>query len=153
MTFVTILLSTSILSSMDSMFLLLIIVTVATMLFRSTLVRVYSRAQIALNETLLELPLQRPQEFKPIPELLQDAELETIEIPSGLVMAERKLRDIPLRLETGASIVAIERAGQRLINPGPDEILCPGDRVLLLGHAKQLPEARAWLLKLDSLAL
>ena len=38
--------------------------------------------------------------------------------------------------------VAIERAGQRLINPGPDEVLRPGDRVLLLGHADQLPGAR-----------
>jgi CPA2 family monovalent cation:H+ antiporter-2 len=56
-------------------------------------------------------------------------------------MIARKLRDIPLRGQTGASIVAIERAGQRLINPGPDEVLLPGDRVLLLGTPEQLPAA------------
>jgi K+/H+ antiporter YhaU regulatory subunit KhtT len=50
-----------------------------------------------------------------------------------------------LRAQTGASIVAIERAGQRVINPGPDEVLCGGDRVLLLGQAEQLPGARALL--------
>ena len=145
MTFITILLSTSILSSLKSMVLLLLIVTVAAMLFRATLVRIYSRAEIALHETLLELPLLRHEEAKPMPELLHEAELETIEIPARSMMAERKLREIPLRLQTGASIVAIERAGQRLINPGPDEILHPGDRVLLLGQANQLPGAKELL--------
>ncbi len=145
MTFITILMSTSILSSLRSMVLLLLIVTVAGMLFRATLVRIYSRAEIALHETLLELPLLRGKEARPMPELLHEAELETIEIPPGSTMAERKLREIPLRQQTGASIVAIERAGQRLINPGPDEVLRPGDRVLLLGQADQLPGAKELL--------
>jgi CPA2 family monovalent cation:H+ antiporter-2 len=142
MTFITILLSTSILSSLESMVLLLIIVTVAASIFRSILLRIYSRAEIALHETLLELPLLRPEEVKVLPELLYEAELETIEIAVGSAMVNRKLREIPLRTQTGASIVAIERSGQRLINPGPDEVLLPGDRVLLLGHADQLPGAR-----------
>jgi len=77
-----------------------------------------------------------------MPELLREAELETMEIPPGSVMIGRKLREIPLRPQTGASIVAIERTGQRLINPGPDEVLCAGDRVLLLGQTDQLPAAR-----------
>ena len=145
MTFVTILLSTSILSSLDSLLLLLILVTIAVMAFRPTLVRIYSRAQIALNETLLELPLMRPEENKALPELLDQADLETVEIPAGAAIVSRPLRDIPLRAQTGTSIVAIERAGERLINPGPDEVLYPGDRVLLLGHAAQMAGARALL--------
>jgi CPA2 family monovalent cation:H+ antiporter-2 len=145
MTFLTILLSTLILSSLKSMVLLLLIVTVAAMLFRATLVRIYSRAEIALHETLLELPSLHQEEARQLPELLREAELETVEIPSGSAMAERKLREIPLRLQTGASIVAIERAGERLINPGPDEVLRPGDRVLLLGQADQLPGAKELL--------
>jgi CPA2 family monovalent cation:H+ antiporter-2 len=141
MTFLTVLLSTSILGSLDSMIPLLLIVTVAALLFRPILVRIYSRAEIALHETLVELPRLHSEEPAPMPELLRDAELQTLEIPAGAVMIERKLRDIPLRGQTGTSIVAIERAGQRLINPGPDEVLLPGDRVLLLGHAEQLPAA------------
>ncbi len=152
MTVVTILLSTSILSSLRSMFLLLVIVTVAVMLFRSTLVRIYSRAQIALNETLLEMPSLRREEMKPMPELLDQAELETIEIPAGAAVIQRRLRDIPLRAQTGASIVAIERAGQRLINPGPEEVLCLGDRVLLLGEGDQLPGARELLVSSAEIA-
>jgi monovalent cation:H+ antiporter-2, CPA2 family len=141
MTFLTVLLSTSILSSLESMVPLLLLVTMAALLFRPILVRIYSRAEIALHETLVELPRLRATEPKPMPELLREAEVETMEIPPGSAMIGRKLREIPLRQQTGASIVAIERDGQRLINPGPDESLCLGDRVLLLGQADQLPAA------------
>ncbi len=142
MIFLTVLLSTSILSSFESMLPLLLLMTVAALLFRPILVRIYSRAEIALHETMVDLPLLRKTEAKPMPELLREAELETMEIPPGSTMIERRLREIPLRQRTGASIVAIERVGQRLINPGPDEVLRLGDRVLLLGNAEQLPGAR-----------
>jgi CPA2 family monovalent cation:H+ antiporter-2 len=142
MTFITVLLSTAILSSPESMLPLLLIVTIAAMLFRPILMRIYSRAELALHETLVELPRLHGDRTQPLPELLHAAELETLEIPFGSPMIERKLREIPLRQQTGASIVAIERAGQRLINPGPDEVLRLGDRILLLGQADQLPAAR-----------
>ncbi|MCE0484589.1 MAG: cation:proton antiporter [Methylacidiphilales bacterium] len=141
MTFLTVLLSTTILSSLESMIPLLLVMTVAALLFRPILVRIYSRAEIALHETLVELPLLQPHPAPSMPDLLREAELETVEIPSASVIIGRCLREIPLRIQTGASIVAIERAGQRLINPGPDEILRAGDRVLLLGQAEQLPVA------------
>ena len=144
MTFITVLLSTTILDRFDSLLPLLLLGTVVALLFRPILVRIYSRAEIALQETLVELPRLREIEAqrKVMPELLQEAELETLEIPAGSKMIECKLRDIPLRAQTGASIVAIERAEQRLINPGPDEILREGDRVLVLGALDQLPAAR-----------
>jgi CPA2 family monovalent cation:H+ antiporter-2 len=141
MTFLTVLLSTSILGSLESMVPLLLLVTASALLFRPILVRIYSRAEIALHETLVELPRLRETEHKPMPDLLREAELETMEIPVGSAMIGRKLREIPLRQQTGASIVAIERSGQRLINPGPDESLASGDRVLLLGQTEQLPAA------------
>jgi K+/H+ antiporter YhaU regulatory subunit KhtT len=119
---------------------------VAATLFRSILLRLYTRAELALHETMVQLPLLRPEEARPMPDLLHEAELETLEIPAESAMALRSLREIPLRTQTGASIVAIERSGERLINPGPDEVLRPGDRVLLLGQAEQLPGARDLLL-------
>jgi CPA2 family monovalent cation:H+ antiporter-2 len=145
MTFLTILMSTSILASLGSMVMLLLIVVVASTLFRSILLRMYSRAEGAIYETLMELPNLKQPEVKPMPEILQDAVLETLEIPAGSAMVARALREVALRSRTGASIVAIERHGQRLINPGPDELLQAGDRVLLLGNAEQLPGARALL--------
>jgi CPA2 family monovalent cation:H+ antiporter-2 len=141
MTFITLLLSTSILSSVGLVVPLLGVVGGAIFLFRRILVRIYSRAELALHETLIELPRLERERPKVIKEILRDAELDTMEIPFGSVMIGRKLRDIPLRQQTGASIVAIERHGQRLINPGPDEMLQQGDRVLLLGELQQLPVA------------
>jgi CPA2 family monovalent cation:H+ antiporter-2 len=142
MTFLTVLLSTAILGSLTSMVPLLLLVTIVALFFRRMLVKIYSRAELALHETLEELPALQAAEPKPLPELLREAELETIEIPPDSSFIEQMLRDIPLRSQTGTSIVAIERAGQRLINPGPHEVLLAGDRVLLLGHADQLHGAR-----------
>ena len=141
MGFLTILLSTSILSSVSLIVPLLGIGCGMIFLFRRMLVRVYSRAELALHETLIELPRLQRERPKVIKDILRDAELDTMEIPVGSVMIGRKLRDIPLRQQTGASIVAIERAGQRVINPGPDETIQMGDRVLLLGELEQLPVA------------
>jgi CPA2 family monovalent cation:H+ antiporter-2 len=141
MTFLTILLSTSILGSINAIVPLLGLVGGAIFLFRRILVRMYSRAELALHETLIELPRLKRERPEAIKEILRDAELDTMEIPDGSVMIGRKLREIPLRQQTGASIVAIERAGQRLINPGPDETLERGDRVLLLGELEQIPAA------------
>jgi CPA2 family monovalent cation:H+ antiporter-2 len=141
MTFVTVLLSTSILSSVESLLPLLLIVTIAALLFRRMLVRIYSRAEIALHETLVELPRLRSEVKKSVPDFLHEAELDTVEIPHSSPLVGLKLRDIPLRQKTGASIVAIERGSLRLINPGPEEVLLSGDRVLLLGQTEQLPAA------------
>jgi CPA2 family monovalent cation:H+ antiporter-2 len=141
MAFLTILLSTSILSSESLIIPLLGIGCGTIFLFRRILVRVYSRAELALHETLIELPRLQRERPKVIKDILRDAELDTMEIPAGSMMIGRKLRDIPLRQQTGASIVAIERGGQRVINPGPDETINQGDRVLLLGELEQLPAA------------
>jgi CPA2 family monovalent cation:H+ antiporter-2 len=141
MAFLTLLLSTSILSSTSLIVPLLGIALGTIFLFRRILVRIYSRAELALHETLIELPRIQRERPKVIKDILRDAELDTMEIPAGSVMIGRKLRDIPLRQQTGASIVAIERAGTRVINPGPDETLEVGDRVLLLGELEQLPAA------------
>ena len=49
------------------------------------------------------------------------------------------------RTLTGASIVGIERAGTNLINPGPDEEILAGDRLVLLGSPEQLRLGRRFL--------
>ena len=57
------------------------------------------------------------------------------------------IRELELRTKTGASIVAIERAGANNVNPGPDEELQVNDQVLLLGNPAQLEKARKHLLE------
>ena len=89
MTFLTVLLSTSILGSLGSLVPLLLIAAVAALLFRPILVRIYSRAEVALHETLIELPRLQREKPKVIKEIMHEAELDTMEIPQGSAMIGR----------------------------------------------------------------
>jgi CPA2 family monovalent cation:H+ antiporter-2 len=118
--------------------------------------QLYARAQIALTETLT-----RPEEpahaghadgsahaagaAAPLPSILRQAELETVTVPPGSRAAGRLIRELQLRSITGASVVGIERAGESLVNPDPDEELLEGDGVLLIGTREHLEAARQLL--------
>ena len=66
-------------------------------------------------------------------------------VPDGAACAGRSLFQISLRRETGCSIVGIDRQGYMLGNPGPETVLYPLDRLLLLGTVEQIAAARALL--------
>ena len=73
--------------------------------------------------------------------LLAEADLATVTVARGAAAAGRLIREIGLRTKTGASIVALERPGLKVVNPGPDEEIQAGDRVLLLGTTAQIQTA------------
>ena len=77
-----------------------------------------------------------------MPALLREAHLETVLLTPNSPCIGRLIRELQLRSETGASIVAIERAGKTLVNPGPDEELMAEDQILLLGSSEQIDRAR-----------
>jgi CPA2 family monovalent cation:H+ antiporter-2 len=114
------------------------------------MVKVYAKAQIALRQTLSEAPAaEHAAELSPI---LRDAMLETVLITDRSPAKGRLIRELALRTRTGASVVAIERDGVSIVNPGPDEELQPGDRVLLLGTRQHLDAARQLLVSNESSA-
>lgn len=53
----------------------------------------------------------------------------------------RTLRDLRLRKETGATVIAIVRNGKPITNPEPDEPLRAGDILVLVGSHEQLDNA------------
>jgi CPA2 family monovalent cation:H+ antiporter-2 len=106
--------------------------------------RAYARAQSSLVETLTRPP-EPAVEMRPVPAALRGAVLETVEITADSPARGRLIRELALRSRTGASAVGIERNGESVINPGPDEELRHGDRVLLLGNSTQLEVARRLL--------
>ncbi len=55
--------------------------------------------------------------------------------------AGRSLRDLPLRREAGVSLVAVSRAGRTVLDPEPDFVLYPGDRLILAGTDRNLAAA------------
>jgi len=139
-------LSSALLPSWQALLGLLLLLAFITGFFWRSFIKVYSKAQVALRETLDQLPEPRHEQAPaPLRTLLQDAHLETINIKNASLAASKLIRELELRTRTGASIVAIERDGTSIINPGPDEELKSGDRVLVLGNRVQLDAAKALL--------
>ncbi len=60
-------------------------------------------------------------------------------------IAGNTIRDISLGSISGASIVAVSRAGQVYYDPEPDFIIFPGDRLLIIGAPDRLKNAEKFL--------
>jgi CPA2 family monovalent cation:H+ antiporter-2 len=133
-------LSSAILPPWPVFVMLLGVILAITTLMGNKFLRVYARAQVSIRETLTYVPPPQP-EIRPIPAMLEDAELETFTLMDGSPAVGKLIRELKLRTKTGASIVGIERDGSSIVNPGPDEELKVGDQVLLLGTEAHLETA------------
>jgi monovalent cation:H+ antiporter-2, CPA2 family len=136
-------LSSTILPSWKVLVAMGLLVIVALLLLRRSMIKWYAVAQVALRETLTQPPpTQRIAQPPTLPSLMRDAEIKMVTISPACPALGRMISETQLRAKTGASIVGIERAGESIINPGPDEELREGDRVLLLGSETQLAAAQ-----------
>ncbi len=72
--------------------------------------------------------------------------LEEISLPLQSAHAGRRIRELGLRAQTGCSIIGLDRNGFVVTNPGPDEAVFPGDRLLLLGSPEQLAHGERFLM-------
>jgi CPA2 family monovalent cation:H+ antiporter-2 len=143
-----IVLSSALLPSVKVFFGLLLTTAVLSLALRRSFIKVYSKAQFALQETLSKPAEPQPGEGQAVlPSLLRDANVELVKMPADSAAARKLIRELQLRTQTGASIIGIERGGESLINPGPDEELRAGDQILLLGNRAQLGLARKALEK------
>ncbi len=71
--------------------------------------------------------------------------LDEVTLPPLSEHTARPIRELGLRKATGCSIIGLDRQGHVVTNPGPNEVLYPGDRLLLLGSQEQLLEAERYL--------
>jgi len=139
-------LSSTLLPTFKVMLVLFLVAGIISWLLRRSFIKIYSKAQAALEETFAQQPLPKPGPIPAtLPPLLREADLETITIGAGSVAVGKLIRELQLRTQTGVSIVGIERRSGSVINPGPDEELQTGDQVLLLGNPAQLHAARKHL--------
>ncbi len=140
-------LSATILPSWKILIVLGIIIAIITALSWRLFVKIYSKAQVSLRETLDQPTVVTERRNPSLAGLLVQAQLAAVTITPECAASGRLIRELALRSETGASIVGLERAGVTTVNPGPDEELLAGDQVLLLGKAGQLEKARALLMQ------
>ena len=143
---IILLLSSTILPSWKLLLVQALIVAVTAVLLRRSFTKLYSKAQFALQETLAQPPAHRRDVVETtLPAMMRDAQMATIRIGESASVAGKMIGEFRLRTNTGASIVGIQRDGESIINPGPDEELRAGDEVLLLGSQAHLDSARKLL--------
>jgi CPA2 family monovalent cation:H+ antiporter-2 len=144
---ILLLLSSTILPSWKLLVAQALIVVASAILLRRSFIKLYSKAEYALEETLSQ-PSAPHRELSPqtMPAILRDAQLTTVPISEQMPCAGKLIGELALRTRTGASIVGIQRDGANIVNPGPDEELRPGDEVLLLGNQENLESARKLLI-------
>ncbi len=93
------------------------------------------QAADALTDALHHLP----------EEVLWPISLREVRLRADSRLSGRRLRELPLRAETGVTVIAVSRAGRTLFDPAPDLQLFPEDRLVLLGQPESLAHAEAYL--------
>jgi monovalent cation:H+ antiporter-2, CPA2 family len=73
--------------------------------------------------------------------LFVGATVDNIQLGPDSSGAGRTLRDLDIRKNTGATVIAIARNNEAITNPGPDLALQPDDIVVLLGAHADLDKA------------
>jgi Kef-type K+ transport system membrane component KefB/Trk K+ transport system NAD-binding subunit len=66
-------------------------------------------------------------------------------LEAGSVFSGRTIGEIPIRQETGVTIIAVTRGGKTFFDPEPGLPLYPGDRLVLLGEPEGLGRAERFL--------
>lgn len=122
---------------------------VVAALFWSRLLRWHNRVEVELRTQLRSASNPAASAGISLPLLEQPATwnlaIDEVTLPLQSEHAGRRIRDVGLRKQTGCSIIGLDRSGYVVTNPGADEVLYPGDRLLLLGSAEQLEQAEQFL--------
>lgn len=142
----TFVLSSTLLPSLNVVIAVLLLVALATWLGWRSLIKIYSRAQIAVQETFAqELPPPKPHALPAMIGALLDRDLDAVNIHPQWAAAGKTILELRLRTQTGATIVSIERGREVILHPDADVRLEVGDKVLLLGSRDQTDAARKLL--------
>ena len=142
----TFVLSSTLLPSWNVVIAVLLLVALVTRLRWRSLIKLYSLAQSAVQETFAQdLPPPKPHALPAMIGELLDRDLEAVDIKAQSPAAGKTVQELRVRTQTGASVVSIERGREIILNPDADVKLIPGDKVLLLGSPDQTDAARKLL--------
>lgn len=77
--------------------------------------------------------------------MFEEVSMESIEVPAWSRAAGHSLMELSPAQNHGVQIAGIHRDGQRILNPGGQEVIKPGDEILALGAPVQIREYKAWV--------
>lgn len=129
-------------------FAIIVVVAIGSVLvFRRRLIFIHSQFEVELSELMSEGHRKSSRELPSWLKTRREFQLEVNEcvIPENGECGGRSIGELALRTRYGSSIVGIDRQGMVLGNPGPETILYPGDRLLLLGSQEEIEAARGVL--------
>ena len=81
--------------------------------------------------------------FQPVREeamlqIMQGLHLRWVRVAPGSALIGRSIRELDVRRRTGASVIAVARAGSHVPNPSPDERFAAGDTIIVIGREDQV---------------
>lgn len=83
-------------------------------------------------------------------DFLKEVNIKTFLISSQKPLVGKSIKETALRSRTGATIVAIKRGYDVIVNPSPEEILKKGDILYLIGREEELNKAIIYLESLET---
>jgi len=119
----------------------------ALFLLRHKLIYWHSQLEVELH-SIIEAPgAQMTATAAPWLQAHEEWDLQVVDcmLPYLADCTGKSIAELNLRSRFGCSVVGIERQGCMIPLPGPDRVLYPRDRVLLMGTAEQVKAGRAFL--------
>jgi len=80
----------------------------------------------------------KPEQEKIKEVLLPNLAIEWVKVSENSPLANKSIAQSQIRKKTGVTIISIIRDGKSIINPLPDEIVYPGDELVLIGTREQI---------------
>jgi CPA2 family monovalent cation:H+ antiporter-2 len=77
--------------------------------------------------------------------LFEEVRMDSVSVPEWSRARGRTIAEISPAKGHGVQVAGIQRDGGRILNPGAQEVLRPGDELLVLGAPAQILEFRGWL--------
>lgn len=124
-----------------------LVAVTALILLRHKLIYWHSQLEVELH-SIIEAPTgQMTATAAPWLQAHEDWNLQVVDcmLPYLADCTGKSIAELKLRSRFGCSVVGIERQGCMIPLPGPDRVLYPRDRVLLMGTAEQVKAGREFL--------
>lgn len=124
-----------------------LIVTFLTILLRNKFIRLHHRVETHLEGMLAEEEEEPKRNSEALLQPHREWNLHVHEIVLGddTKHAGKSLAELHLRQQFGCSIAGVERHGYPIPNPGPDLVLYPGDKLLVLATPEAMNKLRSFL--------
>ncbi|NPA58602.1 MAG: cation:proton antiporter regulatory subunit [Aquificae bacterium] len=80
----------------------------------------------------------RPEQEKEKEVLIENLAIEWVKVPPDSPLAGKTIREADIRRRSGVTVIAIIRENETIVNPRPDEVINPGDTVVIVGTREQV---------------